>query len=407
MPTNYSGSVVDAALLKRIKQAAADLQSSVVGWRRYLHQQPELSFKEYNSAAFVKAKLDEWQIAWQPIAGTGVLATLQGKQPGNQTIALRADLDALPIQESNTTSYASASPGIMHACGHDAHTASLLGTAAILQNIRDDFGGTVKLLFQPSEEVLPGGAGMMIAEGALSNPVPASIIGQHVSPALPVGKIGIRAGKFMASMDEISLLVKGRGGHGAQPHLNIDPVMITAQLLTALQQVVSRRANPFIPTVLSFGKIEAKGAFNIIPNEVFLQGTFRTFDEEWREEAHRLLTNMAIQTAQSMGGECMVNINKGYPYLVNDEAVTKVLRETAIRYLGRENVVDIDPWMAAEDFARYSHALPACFYLLGIANEPAGITASLHSPAFDIDEASLAISTGLMACIAIEQLSIY
>ncbi|HOA38376.1 MAG TPA: amidohydrolase, partial [Flavihumibacter sp.] len=205
MPTNYSGSVVDAALLKRIKQAAADLQSSVVGWRRYLHQQPELSFKEYNSAAFVKAKLDEWQIAWQPIAGTGVLATLQGKQPGNQTIALRADLDALPIQESNTTSYASASPGIMHACGHDAHTASLLGTAAILQNIRDDFGGTVKLLFQPAEEVLPGGAGMMIAEGALSNPVPASIIGQHVSPALPVGKIGIRAGKFMASMDEISL----------------------------------------------------------------------------------------------------------------------------------------------------------------------------------------------------------
>jgi amidohydrolase len=343
-------------------------------------------------------------IEWQPMAGTGVVAIVKGTQPSERVIALRADMDALPITEANAVEYTSQNTGVMHACGHDVHTSSLLGVASILQSLMQEFGGTVKLIFQPAEEVLPGGAGIMIAEGVLKNPAPEAVFGQHVSPFIEAGKIGIRKGKFMASMDEIFVTVRGRGGHGAQPHRNIDPVMIAAQILVSLQQVVSRMANPTLPTVLSFGKVIANGAINIIPDEVYMEGTFRTLDEGWREEAHERMKKIAIGIAESMGGSCDFKITKGYPFLVNDDRLTEQVSTFAGEYLGKQNVEDLDIWMAAEDFARYSQITPSCFYLLGVGNKDKGINSSLHTPTFNIDEKALEVSIGLMAYIAMKQL---
>jgi amidohydrolase len=322
-----------------------------------------LSFYEYETSAFIKARLDEIGISWKPMAGTGVVALIKGKQSPDRVIALRADMDALPITEANDVSYCSKKEGVMHACGHDVHTASLLGTAIILQSIRQKFGGTIKLIFQPAEEKLPGGASLMINEGVLKGPVPDAIIGQHVSPFIKAGKIGIRKGKFMASMDEISVTVRGKGGHAAQPHQNIDPVMIAAHILVSLQQVVSRMANPTIPTVLAFGKLIANGAFNVIPDEVYMEGTFRTLDEDWREDAHTRMKNMAEIIAESMDATCDFKITKGYPFLINDEKLTEQVSAFASEYLGKENVEEIDIWMAAEDFAYYSQSSDSCFYV--------------------------------------------
>jgi amidohydrolase len=391
-------------LIDEIRKQASEMIETVVGYRRHLHAHPELSFKEYETSAFIKARLDEIGIEWNPMAGTGVVALLKGEQPSDKVIALRADIDALPITEANSVDYASINKGIMHACGHDAHTSSLLGVANILQALKHQFGGTVKLIFQPAEELLPGGAGMMIKEGVLQNPKPQAVFGQHVSPFIEAGKIGIRKGKFMASMDEIFVTIRGKGGHGAQPHRNIDPVMIAAQMLVSLQQVVSRFANPTLPTVLSFGKVVANGAINIIPNEVYMEGTFRTLDESWREEAHERIKKMATGIAESMGGSCEMKISKGYPYLVNNESLTEQVSGFAAEYLGKENVEDLDIWMAAEDFARYSQLTPSCFYLLGIGNTEKGITSSLHTPTFNIDETALETSIGLMTYIALKQL---
>lgn len=390
--------------IDEIKEHASRLTDTIIGYRRQLHANPELSFKEYETSAFIKARLDELGITWQAMAGTGVAALIKGKKASEKVIALRADMDALPIKEGTHVAYASQNKGVMHACGHDVHTSSLLGTAAILQSIQHKFGGTVKLIFQPAEEILPGGAGIMIKEGILENPAPAAVFGQHVSPLIEAGKIGIRKGKFMASMDELFVTVKGKGGHGAQPQLNIDPVMIAAQMLVGLQQVVSRMANPTIPTVLSFGKVIAKGAINIIPDEVYMEGTFRTLDEGWRNEAHERMKKMAVSIAESMGGSCDFRISRGYPVLLNEESLTEQVADFAAQYLGREKIEDLDIWMAAEDFARYSQVKPSCFYLLGIANKEKGITSSLHTPTFNIDENALAVSTGLMAYIAVKQL---
>ena len=392
-------------LLTEIKNRAEKIFPSVVEYRRYLHRNPELSFQEYNTAAFIKSKLDEMSIPWQPMANTGVVGIIRGEISSDKVIALRTDMDALPITEANDVIYCSKNNGVMHACGHDAHTASLLGVAGILQSITSKFGGTIKLIFQPGEEKLPGGASLMIKDGVLQNPAPGAMIGQHVSPNIPVGKIGIRKGKFMASMDEIFVTVRGKGGHGAQPHLNIDPVMISAQILVSLQQVVSRMANPTLPTVLSFGKVIANGAINIIPDEVYMEGTFRTLDESWRKQAHERMKQMAETIAESMGGSCEFIINRGYPFLINEQRLTEQVFAFAGEYLGQENVLDAGIWMAAEDFAYYSHVADSCFYLLGVGNKAKGIVASLHTPAFDIDEEALAISAGLMAYIAIKQLS--
>jgi amidohydrolase len=393
-------------LVDEIKKLANKIHDSVIANRRHLHSNPELSFHEYNTSAFVKTKLNEMNIPWQPMANTGIVALIKGDQPSDKVIALRGDMDALPITEANKIDYASSNTGVMHACGHDVHTASLLGTAYILQSLKNQFGGTIKLIFQPGEETLPGGASLMIKEGVLENPKPSAIIGQHVFPSLDVGKIAIREGKFMASMDSITATVRGRGGHGAQPHQNIDPVVITAHILIALQQVVSRISNPTTPSVLSFGKLIANGAINIIPDEVYIEGTFRTMDESWRTEAHGRMKQMAEGIAGSMGATCAFNIIRGYPYLINEENLTKQVRTYAEEYLGKENVTEAEGWMAAEDFASYSQVTNGCFYLLGVGNKEKGITSSLHTPTFNIDEDALTLSTGLMAWISLRRLGV-
>jgi len=391
-------------LRDEIQQSAQKIYSKVIENRRYLHAHPELSFCEYETSAYVKARLDEMGISWKTMANTGVVALIQGEKPSYQVVALRADMDALPITEANDVIYASQNKAVMHACGHDAHTSSLLGTAKILQSIKNKFGGIVKIIFQPGEEKIPGGASLMIEEGVLENPKPGAVIGQHVMPGIDCGKIGIRKGKHMASMDEIYVTVRGKGGHGAQPHLNIDPVLITSHIIVALQQIVSRMADPMLPTVLSFGKIIANGAVNIIPDEVYIEGTFRTLDEKWRAEAHIRMKKMAEAIAESMGGSCDFNIVRGYPFLVNEENLTAQVKIFAEEYLGKDNVLDQDIWMAAEDFAYYSQVTDSCFYILGTGNKEKGITSSLHTPTFNIDEAALVLSTGLMAYIAVKRL---
>lgn len=391
-------------LQEEIKKLANEIYPGVIENRRHLHRYPELSFQEYETAAFVKARLDEMGIAWQPMATTGVMAIIKGEQLSNEVIALRADMDALRITELNNVEYASTKNGLMHACGHDVHTSSLLGTAMILQSLKSKFGGTVKLIFQPGEEELPGGASLMIKDGALENPKPTAVIGQHVMPKLAAGKIGIRKGKYMASKDDLYITVYGKGGHGAQPHENIDPVLITAHIIVALQQVVSRMANPATASVLSFGKLVADGTTNVIPDKVYMEGTFRTLDEDWRKKAYEQMKKIATGIAESMGGNCVFEIVPGYPFLINEEKLTEQVSMYAQEYVGKENVVDLDIWMASEDFAYYSQVTDACFYMLGAGNKEKGITASLHTPIFNIDEDALALSTGLMAYIAVKRL---
>ena len=391
-------------LKEKILALASQIHGDVILDRRHLHQNPELSFHEYQTSAFVAAALDKLGIPHQNMAGTGIVALLTGAKPSEAVVALRADMDALPITEANNVSYISKNSGVMHACGHDVHTSSLLGTAKILSQLKDEFAGTIKFIFQPAEEKLPGGASLMIQDGVLENPKPSAVIGQHVMPLIDCGKIGFRSGKYMASADEIYVTVHGKGGHGAQPHQNIDPVVITSHIIIALQQIVSRFADPKLPTVLSFGKITANGATNVIPNKVELEGTFRTLDEKWRREAHVKMKKMAEGIAEAMGGSCDFNIMVGYPFLVNEEKLTANVRAYAEEYLGKENVEDLDIWMAAEDFAYYSQVADACFYRLGTRNEERGITSSVHTPTFDVDENSLQISTGLMAYIALKQL---
>lgn len=388
---------------QKIKQLAREFAADTIAIRRHLHAHPELSFQEYETSAFVKSKLDELGISWQPMTETGVVALIEGKA-GGEVVALRADMDALPIHEANDVEYCSTNTGVMHACGHDVHTSSLLGAARIFSTLKDEFSGTIKLIFQPAEEKLPGGASRMIAEGVLENPMPAAVIGQHVMPLIDAGKVGFRAGKYMASTDEIYVTVKGKGGHGAQPQNNIDPVVIAAHLIVALQQIVSRVADPKLPTVLSFGKVIANGATNVIPNEVYLEGTFRTLDEDWRQQAHLRMKKMAEGLVESMGGTVDFNIVQGYPFLVNEEKLTMAVRGFAEDYLGAENVLDLDIWMAAEDFAYYSQQADACFYRLGTRNEARGITSSVHTPTFDIEEEAIETSIGLLSYIALKRL---
>ncbi|MCU0443187.1 MAG: M20 family metallopeptidase [Bacteroidia bacterium] len=392
-------------VLNQIKQLASKQHNQVVAWRRHIHQYPELSFMETNTQAYVAEQLRSLGITEITYtAQTGITALIRGNNPESKTIALRADMDALPIEEQNNTEYVSKNKGVMHACGHDVHTASLLGAASILQQLRHEFNGTVKLLFQPGEEKLPGGASLMIADGALENPKPQTILGQHVMPLLPAGTIGFREGLYMASTDELYVTITGKGGHGAMPHLTVDPVLIAAHLITTLQSIVSRNANPIVPSVLSFGKVIANGATNIIPDQVYLEGTFRTLDETWRTKAHELLLRTAEQLAASMGGSCSFEIRKGYPFLRNDIETTRKAKAAAIAYVGETNVVDLDIWMAAEDFAYYSQEMPACFYRLGTRNEAKGIVSGVHTPTFDIDESALELSTGLMAWLTIQSL---
>lgn len=393
-------------LKDQIKLLSEKYFEEIVAIRQHLHQYPELSFQETETGLFISKKLTEFGIehehGW---GGNGVVAIIKGRAPEKKTIALRADIDALPILEKNQVPYKSQNEGTMHACGHDVHTASLLGTAKILHELRHEIMGTIKLIFQPGEEKLPGGASILIKEGVLENPRPSAIFGQHVHPPLESGKVGFCPGMYMASADELYLTIKGKGGHGALPHDCIDPILIASHIVTGMQQIVSRQTNPIIPAVLTFGKINSTGgATNIIPNEVKLQGTFRTMDEKWRAEAHLRMTKLAEGIAESMGGTCDFLIEKGYPFLENNPALTNSTKALAEEFLGNEKVVDLPIRMTSEDFAFYSQQIPACFYRLGTGNKDKGITSPVHTDTFDVDENSLKTGMGLMTWLAVKEL---
>ncbi len=393
-------------LADKVKQLVAKYKDDTLEVRRYIHANPELSFEEYETSKYVRAQLESYGITEiERIADTGLIAFIRGNNPEKKVIALRGDMDALPIVEANDVPYKSKNEGVMHACGHDVHTSSLLGAARILSELKGEFEGSVKLLFQPGEELLPGGASIMIKEGALENPRPTNIVGQHVMPIIDAGKVGFRSGMYMASADEIYLTVKGKGGHAAMPEMFTDPIVIASHIIVALQQIVSRKASPKIPSVLSFGRINAEGATNIIPEEVKIAGTFRTMNEEWRAEAHQHIKKMAEGMAESMGATCEVDIRVGYPFLKNEPELSGRLRGYAVEYMGDENVLDLDLWMAAEDFAYYSQVIDSCFYRLGIRNEAKGINSGLHTPTFNIDESALEVGVGLMAYLALKQLT--
>jgi amidohydrolase len=401
-------------ILSHIKQKAKAYKEDVIAIRRHLHQHPELSFKEFETAHFVEQKLKEFGITKvSRLMKTGVVALIEGKNPTVKVIALRADLDALPIQETNEVSYKSTNDGVMHACGHDVHTSSLLGAAKILQELSSEFEGTIKLIFQPGEEKLPGGASLMIKEGVLEHPNVETIIGQHVFPNMEVGKVGFRKGMYMASTDEIYVTVKGKGGHAAIPAEYNNPLLIASTLLLELNKAFMVQVpayslieadNEHIPTVLAFGKIIGNGATNVIPDEVKLEGTFRTMNEAWRKNAHEKMKKIAAEIAKNHHATIDFNIEIGYPFLVNDDEVTERAQQAAIAYLGKENVEELQIRMTAEDFAYYSQVKPACFYRLGTRNEQKGINAGLHTSKFNVDESALEISIGLMAWLAISEL---
>jgi amidohydrolase len=393
-------------LKNRIKRLSRGYLKEITLIRRHLHAHPELSGKEVETAAFISKQLAAWGIEHQTgIAGHGIVGLIRGDKPGGKVIALRADMDALPIKETSSIEYISKSPGVMHACGHDIHMASLLGTARILKSLEAEITGTVRLIFQPSEEKYPGGALPMIKAGVLENPRPDFIIGQHVYPELEAGKIGLKSGKYMASTDEVHLTIKGKGGHAAIPHKVIDPVLITAHIILALQQVVSRNAQPTTPSVLSFGRIIADGRANIIPDEVKVSGTMRTFDEDWRVEMQKKIKTIATSIAEGMGGFCEVSIHKGYPFVYNDPMISNKVRDYAVEYLGKENVAELEMRMTAEDFSYFAQEVPGCFYRLGVMNETRGITSNLHTSTFDADESSLETGMGLMSWIVVNELS--
>lgn len=392
---------------ERILELAHEYHADAISTRRHLHMHPELSFEEIQTGQYVAGRLAAIGVEYQHgVADNGLVALIKGKNPRKRTVALRADMDALPIRETNNVPYKSQNDGVMHACGHDAHTASLLGTVRILHQLRDHFEGTVKCIFQPGEEKLPGGASIMIREGVLENPRPASIFGQHVHPPLRAGFIGLRPGIYMASSDEIYVTVKGRGGHGAMPNDCVDPVVMTAQIIVALQNIVSRYSDPGTPSVLTFGKINSTGgATNIIPNEVKLEGTFRTMNEKWRADAHKRMKKIAESIAKGFGGACDFNIMRGYPVLFNNEELTLRAKNWAIELLGKDKVIDLPMRMTAEDFAYYSQAMPACFYRLGTGNPERGITSSLHTDTFDVDEAALETGMAMMSWLAVKELA--
>jgi len=393
------------SIKNKIKQLAQEYLFEITSLRRQFHSNPELAFEEFETAALVAKILKENGIEYQEgVAKTGVVGLIHGKNPNSKTIALRADMDALPIIELNDADYKSKNSGKMHACGHDVHISSLLGTAKILNSISEEFEGTVKLIFQPSEEKYPGGAKVMIEEGVLENPKPDVIFGQHVYPELNAGMVGMKSGKYMASTDEIFITVKGKGGHGAIPQKNIDPVLIASHIIIALQQIVSRNANPAMPTVLSFGRFIAEGQTNVIPDEVKMAGIMRTFDEAWRAEMQIRIKTMAQSIAESMGGTCEVEFDKGYPVLINNEYVTENTRKYAAEFLGEENVVNLELRTTAEDFAYFTQKISGCFYRLGIRNVEKGINSNLHTATFDVDESSLETGMGLMAWIAYNEL---
>jgi len=388
-------------MIAKIKQLSESIFNEVVSIRRYLHKNPELSFKEHKTSAFIKSVLIAWNIPFtEDIADTGIVVLLKGNNPSLKTIALRADFDALPIVEENEVDYCSVNNGVMHACGHDAHTASLLGAINILNTLKADWEGSIKCIFQPAEEMLPGGAQQMIKEGVLENPKVEKMLGQHVFPDLELGKVGFRPGKYMASTDELHITIIGKGGHAALPEKYNSPLLAAAKLITVLGEFSKKEKDR--PCVLAIGFIEGLGSTNVIPEQVKLKGTLRAMDEDFRIRTHEKILAIASGIAEAYSLTIDFDIRKGYPCLVNDEAVAKKSIVFAKEYMGAENVIDLPIRMTAEDFSYYSHQVPSCFYRLGTANKSKGITHGLHTSRFNIDESSLKVGMGLMAYLAIK-----
>jgi amidohydrolase len=389
----------------QIKEQAEAIFNTVREIRRHIHANPELSFNETETSKYICEQLEKLGLEYKSgYVKTGIVALIKGKNPGKKVLMLRADIDALPITEQNKTEYVSKNKGIMHACGHDVHSSCAIGAAYILNKFKSDFEGTVKIIFQPGEEVLPGGASLMIKEGVLKDPEVNVAIAQHVHPSMEVGKVGFRSGMYMASTDEIYLTITGKGGHAAMPADYNNPLLVAAEVLLELKKKFPNDGKNEIPTVLAFGKIEGAGATNVIPQEVKMAGTFRTMDEKWRSEAHDTITKTVMEVCVKNNAKADINILRGYPFLVNDKAITESSRKAAMHYLGKDNVEELPLRMTAEDFAYFTQELPCCFYRLGTGNKAKGIVSGVHTPTFDIDEEALKIGSGLMAWLALEQL---
>jgi hippurate hydrolase len=384
-------------IAKRIKELAASYAPDIIAIRHHLHAHPELSYKEFETSAFVRRQLDAYGIPWKIMADTGVVGIIEGRNPSSRVIALRADMDALPIHEENQVPYRSVHPGVMHACGHDVHTSCLLGAARILSETREEWEGTVKLIFQPGEERNPGGASIMIREGVLESPKPSCIVGMHVNPQLETGKLSFRGGKVMASADEIYITVSGKGGHAAAPHNTTDVILVASHIVVGLQQIVSRNNNPLSPSVLSICAFNGGYTTNVIPNEVKLMGTFRAMDEQWRFKAHGLIRRQVEAIAEGMGAEVDLTIDVGYPNVYNDENLHEIAMASAKAFMCDDLVEETELRMGAEDFGYYSQLVPGCFFRLGTGNVAKGITSGVHTPTFNIDENAIEIGMGMMA----------
>lgn len=388
-------------MLEKIKGLAADYSREFIEVRHHIHANPELSYEEFETSKFIQQKLSSWKIPFEVKATTGVIGLIEGKNPEKKIIALRADMDALPIIEENDVPYKSKNTGIMHACGHDVHTTCLLGAAKILHELKDEWEGTVKLIFQPGEEKNPGGASLLIKEGVLENPAPEKIFALHVHPGLEVGKFSFRGGMVMASADEIYITIKAKGGHAAAPQFTADTILVASHLIVSLQQIISRNNNPFNPSVLSITSFQGGNTTNVIPSEVKLMGTFRAMNEEWRFKAHELIIKQTQQLVTAMGAEVDVKIDVGYPFVLNNEILTDQAKENAILYAGKQNVEQTELRMGAEDFAYYSHKIPGCFFRLGAGNKEKNITSNVHTPTFNIDESAIEKGMGMMAWLAV------
>ena len=384
-------------LKDKIRSLALEYQQEFIEVRRHLHAHPELSYQEFETSRYIQQKLKNFNIPYTVKATTGVVGLIQGKNSGSRVIALRADMDALPIREENEVEYKSVNEGLMHACGHDVHTTCLLGASKILRELKDEWEGSIKLIFQPGEERNPGGASLMIKEGALENPKPQGIFGMHVHPGLALGKVSFRKGRVMASADEIFITIKSKGGHAAAPHLTADTILIASNLIVSLQQIISRNNNPTSPSVLSICSIQGGHTTNVIPSEVKLKGTFRAMNEEWRRKAHQLIIKQSEELVHAMGAEADVLIDVGYPFVDNDPGLTEAGWQLANDYWGEENVEETELRMGAEDFGYYTHIVPGCFYRLGVRNEEKGIVHHVHTPKFDIDENAISNGIQMMA----------